>query len=156
MYSKRRFLKHLGCWFTFSLFPACLHRFAYAADSNHVDPRPEFAADQIATVLESALGSTDTADDATIRIEVPLVSGSKEVVPFRITAPGAEKIVVVAHPNSHPLLMLVDNIDEPVAVVTGRARLDHSGDITCYALKNGQIGRATRRIELSGHWESFS
>ena len=105
MHSKRRLLQHIGRWLSLSLLPSGVHKLTYAAESKHVDPRPEFATNQIGLILETVLGKSDAADDATILIETPLVSGSKEVVPFRITAPGAEKMVVVADSNAYPLLM---------------------------------------------------
>jgi len=155
MYSKRRFLQYFGRWLTLYFIPAGLPSLAYSAESNHTDPRPEFATNRVELILESAFGTSEAADDATILIETPLVSGSREVVPFRITVPDAEKLVVVSNSNAYPLLMFVDQIRQPTAVVSGRARLNQSGVITCYALRNGQIGRASRRIELSGHWESY-
>ncbi|MBX2868044.1 MAG: hypothetical protein KTR18_05190 [Acidiferrobacterales bacterium] len=155
MLNKRRFLQKSTRWFALgtlvSLLPGVRTAFA---SRNFVDPRPEFASIDTKLILEFYFGQTEAADDATIQINAPLVSGSTQLVPFSIIAPGAEKLVVTSTVNPQPLILAMDQIRETTAVVKARARMQQTGDIVCYVLRNGQIGRASRRIMISGHWEN--
>lgn len=151
---RRQLLRNIASWMTIGFIPSALLRSRVALASNtFIDPRPEFASRETRQILAFYFGTTDAADDATIEIEAPLVSGSKEIVPFRVIAPGAEKLVVVSTINSQPLILAMDQIRESIAVVNCRARLSQTGEIVCYSLRNGQVGRASRRVSLSGHWD---
>ena len=48
--------------------------------------------------------------------------------------------------------MAMEQIQDRAGVMIGQARLDHSGIVTCYALRDGVLGRASRRVTVSGHW----
>ncbi len=139
-------------WATIGAFSSLIGARAVSASEEFRDPRPEFASIDTKLILEFYFGASDAADDATIEIDAPLVSGSTELVPFRIVAPGAEKLVVTSTVNQQPLILAMDQIRESTAVVNGRARLQQTGEIVCYALRNGEIGRASRRVAISGHW----
>ena len=119
------------------------------------DPRPEFAANEIDQVLNFYFGSSDAADDASIKITAPLVTERKELVPFKIEAAGAEKIAVVTDANPEPLILAMEQIHDRHGVIIGRARLDKTGLLSCYVMRNGLLGRASQRITVSGHWKEF-
>lgn len=120
------------------------------------DPRPEFAATALGDVLEFYFGIRDASDDASIRIETPLEVPNGELVPFRVTAPGVEKIALLTDANSEPLIMAMDQIRDRQATMIGRARLTRSGHLACFALRNGRVGRSVRRVEISGDWREVA
>jgi len=120
------------------------------------DPRPEFAATAINQVLLFYFGTSDAADDASIDIIVPLVSEHGDLVPFKIIAPGAEKIAVVTDANPEPLILAIDQIRHSPGVIVGRARFAQSGTLTCYVMRSGVLGRASRRVAVPGHWQEQS
>ena len=116
------------------------------------DPRPEFAAEKLGDVLEFYFGVRDAADDASIEIVAPLEVPTGELVPFRISAPGAEKVAVLTDANPQPMVMAMDQFQGGHAVMIGRARMANSGHLACFALRNGRLGRSTLRIEIAGTW----
>ena len=116
------------------------------------DPRPEFAARGLGDVLEFHFGIRDAADDASIVISTPLEVPSGELVPFRISAPGAETVAVLTDANPEPMVMTMDQVQGSQAVLIGRARMNRSGHLACFALRNGRLGRSTQRIEIAGQW----
>ncbi|MGB5708931.1 MAG: thiosulfate oxidation carrier protein SoxY [Arenicellales bacterium] len=118
-----------------------------------VDPRPEFSSTEINQVLSFYFGTSDAADDASIRIVAPLVTEQRELVPFKIEAPGAEKIAILTDANPEPLILAMDQIADKTGVVIGRARLQKTGLLKCYVLRNNVLTRATRKISVSGHWQ---
>ena len=120
-----------------------------------VDPRPEFSSTEIEQVLSFYFGTSDAADDASIRIIAPLVTEQRELVPFKIEAPGAEKIAIVTDANPEPLIMAMDQITDKTGVVIGRARLQKTGLLICYVLRNNVLTRATRKVNVSGHWQQI-
>ena len=116
------------------------------------DPRPEFAARDLGDVLEFHFGIRDAADDASIAIVAPLEVPSGDLVPFRVSAPGAEKVAVLTDANPEPLVMTMDQVHGGHAVMIGRARMNGSGHLACFALRNGRLGRSTLRVEIAGAW----
>jgi hypothetical protein len=120
------------------------------------DPRPEFSAEGLGDVLEFCFGIRDAADDASIEISVPLEVPRGELVPFRISVPGAEKIALLCDANEKPLVMTMDQVQGNHAVLIGRARMGGSGHLACFALRNGRLGRAVRRVELAGEWREVA
>ncbi len=120
------------------------------------DPRPEFAATGLGDVLDFYFGIRDASDDASIRIEAPLEVPHGELVPFRVTAPGVEKIALLTDANTEPLIMAMDQIRDRQATMIGRARMARSGHLACFALRNGRIGRSVRRVEISGTWREIA
>ena len=129
-----------------------LFRRAYAAQ----DPRPEFAAGAFEDVLESFFGVRDASDDASIAIETSLEVLHGELVPFRISVPGVEKIALLTDANDDPLIMAMDRIQDRRAVMIGHARLQRSGRLVCYALRDGQLGRSERRVQIVGAWREVA
>lgn len=121
----------------------------FAAD----DPRPEFAASTVDQVLGYYFGTTDAADDASIKIILPIASEHRHLVPFKIIAPNAEKIAVLTDANSEPLILAMDQIKQSPSVIVGRARFERSGMLTCYVMRNGNLGRSSRRVTVSGYWQ---
>lgn len=117
------------------------------------DPRPEFSATDVEQVLLFYFGMVDAADDASIEIEAPLTTTANTLVPFKVRARGVERLVVVCDANPQPLVLAMDRINSPVAIASGRARISRSGQLFCYALKNGSLSRASRRISIGGHWQ---
>lgn len=123
-------------------------KIAFAA----VDPRPEFATTDIEQVLLFYFGTSDAADDASIEITAPLVTENSELVPFKIEAPGAEKIAVLTDANPEPLILAMDQITDKAGIVVGRARLRRTGYLACYVMRNEVLTRATLKINVAGHW----
>jgi len=121
----------------------------FAAD----DPRPEFAASTVEQVLGYYFGTTDAADDASIKIILPIASEHKHLIPFKIIAPSADKIAVVTDANSEPLILAMDQIKQSPSVIVGRARIERSGMLSCYVMRNGALGRSSRRVTISGYWQ---
>ena len=132
---------------------ATLLRPIKAIATSQPDPRPEFASAEIEQVLAFFFDTVEAADDASIRITAPLMTTHKQLVPFKIEAPGAEKIAVLFDANTEPLIMAMNQNNNSQGVVIGRARLAGSGNLHCYALRNGIVGRATLRITVGGHWQ---
>ena len=116
------------------------------------DPRPEFATQSIDQSAEFLFETSDASDDGSIEMTIPLETGHQFLVPFKIRAPGAEKIALFFDGNEQPLILTMDQITQPEAVVIGRLRIEHPGNLICYVLRNGSIGRASRRVSVSGHW----
>lgn len=125
-----------------------LFRWAHAAQ----DPRPEFAAGEFGDALESFFGVREASDDASIEIETPLEALHGELVPFRVSAPGVEKIALLTDANNDPMIMAMDQIRDRRAVMIGHARLQRSGRLVCYALRDGRLGRSERRVQIVGAW----
>lgn len=117
------------------------------------DPRPEFASSEVEQVLQFFFGTSDAADDASIRITAPLVTENREVVPFKIYAPGAEKIAVMTDANPEPLIIAMDRVMDKSGVVIGRAQLRRTGNLMCYVMRNSVLTRASIRINVAGHWQ---
>lgn len=120
--------------------------------SAEVDPRPEFATTEIAQALLFYFGTSDAADDASIRITAPLVTENRELVPFKIEAPGAEKIAVLTDANPEPLILAMDQLSDKAGIVIGRARLRRTGTLACYVMRNEVLTRATLKINVAGNW----
>ncbi len=120
------------------------------------DPRPEFSATALGDVLDFYFGQRDAADDASIDIVVPLEVSLGELVPFRVSAPGVEKIAVLCDANPEPLVMAMDQIRGNPAVLVGQARMERSGHLACFALRNGRLGRAVRRVDIAGSWRDVA
>ena len=118
-----------------------------------LDPRPEFASEEIEQVLQFYFGTSDAADDASIRITAPLVTENREVVPFKIDAPGAEKIAVMTDANPQPLIIAMDRVVDKSGVIIGRAQLQRTGTLICYVMRNNVLTRASTRINVAGHWQ---
>lgn len=120
------------------------------------DPRPEFSAGDFGDVLEQLFGVREASDDASIEIKVSLEAPHGDLVPFRVAAPGVEKIALLTDTNSDPLIMVMDQILERHAVMIGRARMRHSGRLVCFVLRDGRLGRAERRVEIVGDWREVA
>ncbi len=120
------------------------------------DPRPEFAAGEFGDVLESFFGVREASDDASIEIETSLEVLHGELVPFRVSVPGVEKIALLTDANNEPLIMAMDLIQDRRAVMIGHARLQRSGRLVCYALRDGQLGRSERRVQIVGAWREVA
>lgn len=118
-----------------------------------LDPRPEFASSKVEQVLLFYFGTSDAADDASIRITAPLVTENREVVPFKIHAPGAEKIAVMTDANPEPLIIAMDRVMDKSGVIIGRAQLRRTGYLMCYVMRNDILTRASARINVAGHWQ---
>lgn len=118
------------------------------------DPRPEFAARDIEQVLDFFFGTRFAADDASIQIVAPLVTEQRSLVPFEVRAPGADRIAVMFDGNDEPLIIALDQAGGGSGLITARARLERSGLLHCYAMRGDQLGRATRQINVAGHWLS--
>ncbi len=117
-----------------------------------IDPRPEFASTEIEQVLLFYFGTSDAADDASIRIIAPLVTENRELVPFKIEAPGAEKIAVLTDANPEPLILAMEQVTDKAGIVIGRARLRRTGSLACYVMRNEVLTRASLKINVAGHW----
>ena len=146
---RRRFLTATGLSATFSLLPAL---FGIGQSRASTDPRPEFASTEIEQVLNFYFGASDSEDDASIEITIALATESRKLVPFKVRAPGAEKIALLTDANPQPLIMAMDQIRDRSGTMIGQARLHKTGSVICYALRDGSIGRASRRVQVSGHW----
>ena len=120
------------------------------------DPRPEFAAQSIDEVLGYYFGTTEVADDGSIEIIVPITTERNHLVPFKIIAPKAEKVAILTDANPEPMIMGMDQIKQSPMVLIGRARFSRSGLLYCYVMRNGILGRASRRVTVSGHWYELS
>ncbi|MGI9319705.1 MAG: thiosulfate oxidation carrier protein SoxY [bacterium] len=118
-----------------------------------IDPRPEFSATEIEQVLAFYFGTSEAADDASIRITAPLVTESSELVPFKIEAPGATKIAVITDANPEPLILAMDQIVDNAGVIIGRARLQRTGLLECYVMRGDVLTRASLKINVAGHWQ---
>ena len=118
------------------------------------DPRPEFAATSIEQVLDFYFGTRFAADDASIEILSPLATESRELVPFQVRAPGASRMAVLFDGNPEPLIIASDLSDSRNGFLHARARLQQTGFLHCYAMRGEVLGRATRRITVSGHWQT--
>ncbi len=129
-----------------------LFRLAHATQ----DPRPEFAAREFGDALESFFGVREASDDASIEIEASLEVLHGELVPFRVSAPGVEKIALLTDANSDPMIMAMDQIRDRRAVMIGHARLQRSGRLVCYVLRDGQLGRSERRVQIAGAWREVA
>ncbi len=116
------------------------------------DPRPEFSSTEINQVLNFYFGTSDAADDASIKIIAPLITEHQALVPFKVEAAGAEKIAVVTTANPEPLILAMEQIRDPRGMIIGRARLEKTGILSCYVWRNGTLGRASQNITVAGHW----
>ena len=148
---RRKLLTLLSCtaagsWFGNHLF--------FTPAMAFTDPRPEFAADTIDDVLNFYFGTTESEDDASIKITIPLATVDNRLVPFKINAPGAEKIAVFTDANPKPLVMAMEQVSDRRGTLVGQAQLMHSGSIFCYVLRDGVLSHGSRQILVSGHWSS--
>ena len=92
---RRQLLKRLFYAFAWGLGAYFSDHRLWAAE----DPRPEFSAEEIGRILEFYFGTREAADDGSIEISIPQAIENKALVPFRIQAPGAEKIALFAEAN---------------------------------------------------------
>lgn len=116
------------------------------------DPRPEFSATTVNSVLDAHFGTDLAADDASIELIAPLTTERNKLVPFKVRAPGASRIAILFDGNEQPLVLCVDRRLPGSGYISARARLARSGFIHCYALRGDQLGRVTRKINVTGHW----
>lgn len=111
----------------------------------------------IEQVLAFYFDTIETADDASIVITAPLSTAHKQLLAFKVEAPGAEKIAVLFDQNPQPLIMTmtmaINQAPNNHGLMVGRARLSGSGNLHCYALRNGGVGHAALKIAVAGHWQ---
>lgn len=98
-----------------------------------------FENDNVDEILLSLFNTTDVGEDGSIRIETSQQAESNLRIPFRITARYAEKVAVVAHSQSKPLILVADTSSNPDGVVIATMDLQQSSKLTCYVLKQGQL-----------------
>ncbi len=115
-------------------------------------PLSAFETDSVEQILNQLFETNDVGEDASIRIHVPRVAEQREFVPFRISAPGAEKIALMVDNNPQPLVMTMD-VGSTSGIVMGTLKMKTSSSISCYAMKQGQLYRTARwvRIAQSGY-----
>ncbi len=120
------------------------------------DPRPSFSAQSIEDILEMLFGVREASDDASIDIEAPLEVLQGEWVPFRVSAPGVEKIALLTDAHPEPLIMVLEQMQNHPTVMIGSIRLERNGQLICFAWRDGQLGRAEHPVRIAGTWRELS
>ncbi len=119
------------------------------AEASIAYPRSAFAASSIEQILNQLFETSYAGDDASIAIRIPREAEHRELVPFRMSAPGAEKIAVIVDNNPQPLVMVMTIATPADGVVMGTLKMKTDSYISCYAMKQGQLYRAARWVRIS-------
>ncbi len=112
-------------------------------------PVSAFRTQSVDEILMRLFETNDVGEDGSIKIHAPLEAEHPAFIPFRISAPGAEKIAVVVDNNTEPLVLAMDVTGNTSGVIMGTLRMQWSSRISCYAMKQGQLYRASRFVRLS-------
>ena len=119
-------------------------------ESPVASPESVFDAFSVEQILNQLFETSYVGEDASIHIQVPREAEHHEFVPFRISAPGAEKIALMVDNNRQPLVMTMETgNDNPNCVVMGTLKMQAASYISCYAMKQGQLSRAARWVRIS-------
>ncbi len=105
--------------------------------------------EEMEPILLEWFGTTRYADDASLRIDLPVEIINPELVPFRVVALDSEKIAIFIEENKHPLVLLSEGGHHAYRELTGIMRAEGGRHFTVYALRNGNLYRNTRTIRQS-------
>ncbi len=112
------------------------------------DPVSVFEMSSVEQILTQLFATNQVGEDASIDIEVVREVQHREFVPFRISAPAAEKIAVIVDNNPQPLVMTMDVVGNCNGII-GILQMNTASYISCYVMKQGQLYRAARWAGIS-------
>lgn len=119
------------------------------AESSVAFPASVFEVASVEQILNQLFETNDVGEDARIHIHVPREAEHRALVPFRIVAPGAERIAVMVDNNPQPLVMTMDIVGNANGVMMGTLKMKTASYISCYAMKQGQLSRAARWVRIA-------
>lgn len=113
-------------------------------------PPQTFFAPSPAAAVEAVLGSAQSMPDPAVKLDVPGIADSADVVPVSVstTLDNVESITIVAEKNPNPVIAFfrLDPALEPY--VATRIRLAESGDVSALVMSGKTVHRATKNVEI--------
>jgi len=109
-----------------------------------------FDSKEMESILLELFGTSRYAEDASIRMDLPVAVINPEFVPFRVAALDSERMAIFIEENNYPLVLLTEEGHRAYRELTGIMRVEGGQRFTVYALRNGNLRRNTRTIRLSG------
>ena len=89
-----------------------------------------------------------SAEDASLIIDSPVEAENPGLVPFKVIAPGAEKVAVFLYPANNPLICATTLSPALGDTLTFTADLSEGTTLVCYALRNQQLFRRSKTIRV--------
>ena len=111
--------------------------------------RANASANRVSDHLLSIFGIVQYVDDVSIKIDIPREAEHALFVPFTVTAPDTERLAIFIEEAENPLAMVVDFSDLSGPVVRGTLELHQDSTISCYALRNKQLFKSSRRVRTN-------
>lgn len=146
--NRRKFLVRSGCFLAAAsaIMNAGTAPFGIQAWADHgvVD------SGEMESILLELFGTSRYADDASLRIDLPIEVINPEFVPFRVVALDSERIAIFIEENEYPLVLLSEEGHRAYRELTGTMRVEGGQHFTMYALRNGNLHRNTRTIRWNG------
>ena len=107
-------------------------------------------------VLMEFFETDQSAEDASLIIDSPVEAENPELVPFKVIAPGAEKVAVFLYPANNPLISATTVSPGLADTLTFTADLSEGTTIVCYALRNQQVFRRSKTIRIGASGYDYS
>lgn len=101
-------------------------------------------------ILMILFDTVETAEEGGIRIDMPTEIINPDAVPFRVSAPDAEKVAVLAKGNAHPLVLYCESPDYPEGVLMGTFKLERNSEVACYVLRQGLLYWNSIPVRIAG------
>jgi len=145
--SRRKFL-NLGNKSLIAGLLSCLS-YSHPKSANAIYPYSAFNSKDTEKILLEVFGTTEAGHDGSINITVPRQTTTPKVVPFSITAPGADLIALILNNHSNPLIMVAELKQNKKGRIFGVLTMERSAELGCYALREGQLQKNSRFIMIS-------
>jgi len=147
MWNRRNFLIRSGCCLAAvsAIINAGTSAFGIQAWADH----GALDSGEMESMLLELFGTSRHADDASLRIDLPVEAINPEFVPFRVVAPDSDRIAIFIEESKYPLLLLSEEGHRAYREITGIMRAEGGQHFTVYALRNGNLHGNTRTIRRS-------
>ncbi len=108
----------------------------------------EFAA--VDEILRELFGTSRSAQDAGLRVDLPGEVENPQFVPFRVAVSDSDRIAIFIEENQYPLLLVSEHEHRAYRELTGVMRLQRGKQLTVYALRNGNLHKNARTVRWNG------
>lgn len=149
MLERRRFLMRSGCCIASvaSIIKFAAGSFSVADTANN---KAEISAQDEESILTELFDTAQSAQDGSLRIDLPVEVVNPDIIPFRVAATDAERLAVLIQGNQWPLLLKTEVEHRAYCEITGMFRLEQGGEFSCYALRNGKLYKNTQTVRWHG------
>ncbi len=110
-----------------------------------------FAARDVSTALNAALGSDSHTPSDAIKLKAPDIAENGAVVPVTVssTLPDVESITIIATANPTPLTSTYELPKGTEAFISTRIKMGKTADVLAVVKSNGQFFSASKEVKVT-------